>query len=222
MENSHDVDHIEPFYEHVPQGLPTFLEFSNKMDIHGYYFIGKERGLRKFLWCILFISAIVFSVIMARRCVREFLTYTVYQEIKDFPYLERNLPLPTVTICNQVSLSEQSYLRLKQIVNVTEREYEEFHTRYLTKYASQIEPNRQIEKRILDALQMHNITSMEDIYNFFEINYTEMFGDPIANVLLQPKHPTLPDMSQSKHPTCRYRNNRHCSVTSLWCDVIVV
>ena len=136
----------------------------------------------------------------------DFMEYKTYIAISDFHYHNKDLILPTVTVCNKIPLTRQGYERVKKLVNITEIDFEEFHLKYLTRYQQKYYSNYTIpnEDKIFDALEKNNITKSEDLFKLFEINKEDMFNDPIAKLFLYTRRKDKP------YPTCRFNYNHKC------------
>ena len=122
-----DMDELIEYREE--EEFPTFLEYSGNLDMHGYYWLGKEKGIRRLLWWVLFIGCIIVSVIMFAAAVKDYQENAVYHDVKNFKLDEHDIIFPTITICNKIPLTKKSYERVRAIVNITQREYEEFYYR---------------------------------------------------------------------------------------------
>lgn len=185
--------------------LPSFFEYTKDVGLHGYRQVaGAEKGIRRIIWCVLFFGSIGVSAKMFCDSVEAYYSNSVYLQIEDFKFPDNNLLFPTVSLCNKVALVKQGFQRVKNIVNVTEKEFEDFHDRYFSRYRGKIVPNPSVEKKILDALYKHNITRTEDAISLFEINRDDMLGHPVAKLFLKTR-PGDPD-----YPTCRFDDTGKC------------
>ena len=191
----------------IKNGRKAILsDFSSNVTLHGFFHVYREHGIRKFLWYILFMGTIVMSVIMFYGVTIDFFEYKTYIATSDFLYYNEDLILPTVTVCNKIPLIRQGYERLRKFVNITEKDFEEFHLKYLTRYQQKYYSNYTIpiEDKVFDALEKNNITKAEDLFKLFEINKADMFNDPIAKLFL------ITRKGDSDYPTCRYNYKYGC------------
>ena len=185
----------------------TILDnFASSVSLHGFFYVHREQGVRKFLWYILLVGAIAMAIIMFHGVTMNFFEYKTYVALSDFHYHNEDLILPTVTVCNKIPLIRQGYERVKKLVNITEKDFEEFHLKYLTRYQQKYYSNYTIpnEDKIFDALSKHNITKPKDLFNLFEINKDDMFNDPIAKLFLTTRK------GDPDYPTCRYNYKYRC------------
>ena len=110
-----------------------FAEFCGSVTLHGFRYIFEEKGIRKFIWYILFFGALAVSVILFYGVTRDFFEYKTYVTINDFDFDNVDIDFPTVTMCNKIPLIQQGYDRVKKLVDVSIQQYEDFHLRYLTR-----------------------------------------------------------------------------------------
>ena len=146
------------------------------------------------------------AVILFYQVTQDYLQYKMYLAISDFQYHENDLTLPTVTVCNKIPLIKKGYERVKNIVNITKKEFEEFHIRYFTRYRKRLGVNytSPTEAKIFNALYGANITTTLDAIKLFEINQHDMFHDPVANLFLKS------NVGDPHYPTCRYEYVERC------------
>ena len=179
-------------------------QFSDDLGLHGYLQVGHERGVRRIVWGILFVASIAISLVMCRDAVQDYLEHRTYLEVKEFEFPRDDLIFPTITICTKIPLVKYGYDRVRKLVNITEKEFEDFHYRYFTRYRRKVPPNPTAEAKILKALYDNNITSTEEAVSLFELNEDDMFGNPLAKLFLTTME------GDRVYPTCRYNYKKGC------------
>lgn len=187
------------------QRRKLLFEYSSSSTLHGFCQTCQETGSRKALWRFFFVCAIGMSIAMFYRVTVDFFEYKTYLMIDNFPYYERDLILPTLTVCTKVALINPGYERVRNIVNITETEYENFHIKYLSRYLQKTNIVIPSEKEIFKALKRNNFTTPESVLRLFEINRDDMFNDSLAKLFLMTMD------GDSPVPTCRYNYQYKCN-----------
>ena len=181
-----------------------FMEFCSSVTLHGFRYVIEETGVRRVIWYVLFFGALAVSVLLFYGVTQDYFEYKTFVTINDFDYDTTDIYFPTVTICNKIPLIKQSYERVKNLVNVTTQQFEDFHLKYLTRYTNVFPLDPKVEQEIFDMLQENNISTSMEVLKLFEMNKEDLLFQPISGLFLTTYN------NDSKYPTCRYNYKYSC------------
>ena len=155
-------------------------EFISNVTMHGFPYIFKEIGIRRWLWVIIMLSALIIAIFLFKELLVNYPTqsmieYTIRKNVDV-------LPFPSVTICNMRNPLHKIGAHREFPINITKKQFRSFYNSIISGYSEEESVDNNYTKYILESLRKKNYSSYEKILKLFELNKNYIKDETASSV----------------------------------------